>query len=78
VRRFKQRGTGRPEANSDLHKWTVDGLSSTAGPATISNTGGDLRGSQQARLLAAQLRVLYPEERHRGGLSWRILNGFAM
>src|ERR1700733_10883145 len=58
--------TGRPEANSDLHKWTVDGLSSTAGPATISNTGGDLRGSQEAGLLAAQLRV---------GLSRRMTQG---
>jgi hypothetical protein len=48
---------GRPEANSDLHKWTVDGLSATAGAATISNAGDDLGGSQQARLLAGQLRV---------------------
>jgi hypothetical protein len=32
-------------------------LRSTAGPATISNAGGNLRGLQQARLLAGQLRI---------------------
>jgi hypothetical protein len=53
-----KRGAGRPEANSDLHKWTANGLRSTARPATISNAGSNLRGSQQARLLAGQLRIV--------------------
>jgi hypothetical protein len=51
-------GVGRPEANSDLHKWTADGLSSTAGPAAISNAGGNLGDSHQAKFLAGQLRVV--------------------
>src|SRR5580700_9876573 len=65
---FQQRGAGRPEANSDLHKWTADGLSSTAGPATISNAGGDLRGSRRARPLAGQLRVILSRRTNHGKL----------
>ena len=68
----------RPEANSDLRKWTAHILQLRRVSCGSFNAASNLRDLQPAGFLAGELRVPLFRGTTHGGLSWRILNGFAM
>ena len=54
-------GAGRPEANSDSHKWTADGLRLDGSPCDYFQCRADLRGSSRPDSRQVNCMLLIPK-----------------